>query len=49
MGPLAGLTCAVKDMFDIAGEVTGGGNPAWLKGYGPAAANAEVVTRVLNA
>lgn len=48
-GPLAGLTCAVKDMFDIAGEVAGGGNPAWLNGHGPAAVNAGVVTRVLDA
>ena len=29
-GPLAGLTAAVKDMYDIAGERTGGGNPDWL-------------------
>ena len=26
-GPLAGLTVAVKDMYDIAGTRTGGGNP----------------------
>ena len=29
-GPLAGLTAAVKDMYDIAGMGTGGGNPDWL-------------------
>src|SRR6185503_14973365 len=29
-GPLGGLTAAVKDMYDIAGEKTGGGNPEWL-------------------
>jgi hypothetical protein len=29
-GPLAGLTCAVKDMYDIAGYRTGGGSPDWL-------------------
>ena len=29
-GPLAGLTVAVKDMYDIAGALTGGGSPDWL-------------------
>ena len=29
-GPLTGLTAAVKDMYDIAGERTGGGSPEWL-------------------
>src|SRR5579871_1974414 len=29
-GPLEGLTVAVKDAFDIAGERTGGGSPEWL-------------------
>jgi amidase len=28
-GPLAGLTFAAKDIFDVAGYVTGGGNPDW--------------------
>jgi amidase len=28
-GPLAGLTFAVKDLIDIAGVPTGGGNPDW--------------------
>src|SRR3546814_9273753 len=28
-GPLAGLTFATKDLFDVAGPVTGGGNPDW--------------------
>jgi amidase len=48
-GPLEGLTCAVKDMFDIVGEVAGAGNPAWLADHAPAATNADVITRVLNA
>jgi amidase len=26
-GPLAGLTFAAKDLFDVAGQPTGGGNP----------------------
>jgi amidase len=29
-GPLAGLTFAAKDLFDVAGHPTGAGNPAWL-------------------
>src|SRR5258707_13893942 len=29
-GPLAGLTAAVKDMYDVAGYRTGGGSPDWL-------------------
>ena len=34
-GPLAGLTAVVKDMYDIAGERTGGGNPDWLANATP--------------
>jgi amidase len=46
-GPLAGLTVAVKDMYDIAGTRTGGGNPDWLDAHPPAAAHAAVVRRLL--
>lgn len=28
-GPLAGVTFAAKDIFDVAGSITGGGNPDW--------------------
>ena len=28
-GPLSGLTFAAKDLFDVAGRPTGGGNPDW--------------------
>jgi amidase len=48
-GPLEGLTCVVKDMFDIAGAVAGAGNPAWLADHAPAPTNADVITRVLGA
>lgn len=48
-GPLKGLTCVVKDMFDIAGQVAGAGNPAWLAHHAPAATSADVITRVLDA
>jgi len=33
-GPLAGLTFAAKDLFDVAGWPTGGGNPDWAS-YNP--------------
>lgn len=48
-GPLAGLTIAVKDMYDIAGERTGGGNPTWLAAQTPAARHAGVVQKLLDA
>jgi amidase len=48
-GPLAGLTCAVKDMYDIAGERTGAGNPDWLAAQAPASRNAAAVQRLLDA
>ncbi|MEI6162625.1 MAG: amidase family protein, partial [Roseococcus sp.] len=30
-GPLTGLSFAAKDLFDIAGLPTGGGNPDWAR------------------
>jgi amidase len=48
-GPLAGLTAAVKDMYDIAGYRTGGGSPEWLEAHPPAAANASAVQKILDA
>ena len=48
-GPLAGLTAVVKDMYDIAGERAGGGNPDWLANTKPAAAHAAAVTKILAA
>ncbi len=30
-GPLAGLSFAAKDLFDVAGYPTGGGNPDWAR------------------
>ena len=48
-GPLAGLTVAVKDMYDIAGERTGGGNPDWLAQARPATAHAPSVQKLLAA
>ena len=48
-GPLAGLTGVVKDMYDIAGERTGAGNPDWLATQQPAARNAAAIQRLLDA
>jgi amidase len=46
VGPLSGLTFAAKDIFDIAGFLTGGGNPDWKATHEPAEATAWAV-RVL--
>ncbi len=48
-GPLAGLTAAVKDMYDIIGERTGGGSPEWLAAAKPAAVHAAAVANILDA
>jgi amidase len=47
--PLAGLTFAVKDLFDIAGHVTGAGNPDWLALHAPAERTAPVVQSLVDA
>jgi amidase len=48
-GPLAGLTAVVKDMYDIAGSRTGGGNPDWLAAQQPAVRHAAAVAQILAA
>ena len=48
-GPLAGLTAAVKDMFDVAGERVGGGSPAWLAAQEPARTHSAAVAALLEA
>ena len=48
-GPLRGLTFAVKDVFDIAGQRTGNGNPVWLETHAPAPRTASAVERLLAA
>jgi amidase len=48
-GPLAGLTAIVKDMYDIAGTRTGGGNPDWLAEQQPARTHASAVAKILAA
>ena len=39
----------VKDMYDIAGERTGCGNPEWLATHAPATKTADAVQRILDA
>lgn len=48
-GSLTGLTFAVKDLIDVAGYITGCGNPTWEKQHPPAAANAICVDQLLYA
>ncbi len=48
-GPLAGLTFAAKDLYDVAGRVTGAGSPDWAKGRAPAEENAFAVDALLGA
>lgn len=48
-GPLAGLTFAVKDLFDVAGYPTSGGNPLLLARSGIKAVTAPTVSRLLAA
>jgi amidase len=48
-GPLAGLTMAVKDVYDIAGHRTGNGNPVWLETHPSAERTASSVQRLLDA
>jgi amidase len=48
-GPLAGLTFAAKDLFDVAGHPTGGGNPDWGRSNPVPARHAWAVQRLLDA
>ncbi|HYI05842.1 MAG TPA: amidase family protein, partial [Reyranella sp.] len=48
-GPLDGLTFVAKDLLDVAGYVTGGGNPHWASRQKPAATSARAVDRLLRA
>jgi amidase len=48
-GPLAGLTFAAKDIYDVAGQKTGFGNPDWLRTHEPATRTAPAVQWLLDA
>jgi amidase len=49
VGALAGLTFAVKDLFDVAGYPTGGGNPLVLARSGIKQQTAPAIQALLNA
>jgi amidase len=48
-GPLAGLTFAAKDLFDVAGHPTGAGNPDWAAHHPVPTRHAWAVARLLDA
>lgn len=48
-GPLSGLTFAAKDLFDVAGRVTGAGNPDWARTHPAPDENAWAVQTLLEA
>ncbi len=48
-GPLAGHTFAVKDLIDVAGMPTGGGNPDWPRFTPTPGRHAPLVQRLLDA
>ena len=48
-GPLAGMTFAAKDLFDVAGHPTGGGNPDWARQYPIPTRHAWAVQSLLDA
>lgn len=48
-GPLVGMTFAAKDLFDVAGYPTGGGNPDWGRTVPVPNKNAWAVQKLLDA
>src|SRR5713101_10067840 len=48
-GPLSGLSFAAKDLLDVAGVVTGCGNPDWAATHQPAQTDACAVDALLQA
>jgi len=48
-GPLSGTRLVVKDVFDVAGQVTGAGNPTFAAQRAPAAVHASAVQRLVEA
>ncbi|MFN8895858.1 MAG: amidase, partial [Betaproteobacteria bacterium] len=48
-GPLAGLSFAAKDLFDVAGYPTGGGSPIVLALSGIKSRTAPTVQKLLDA
>ena len=48
-GPLSGLAFAAKDLFDVAGFVTGAGNADWARSHAPAVEHSWAVGTLLSA
>lgn len=48
-GPLSGETVAVKDLFAVAGQAIGAGNPEWLRHSETAPVHAATVAALLDA
>jgi amidase len=48
-GPLSGLTFAAKDLFDVAGHPTGGGNPDWGRTHKVPSRHAWAVQALIDA
>ncbi|MEJ0068393.1 MAG: amidase [Pseudomonadota bacterium] len=48
-GPLSGLRFAAKDLFDVAGFVTGAGNADYFATHGPAKTTAAAVQSLIDA
>ncbi len=48
-GPLAGLDFGAKDVFDVAGHISGCGNPDWRASHPPADATAPALQLLLDA
>lgn len=48
-GPLSGLTFGAKDLYDVAGHMTGCGSPDWAKTHDKATGNAPAVQMLLDA
>lgn len=48
-GPLLGLSFVVKDLVDLAGQVSGNGSPDWRRTHKPAALHAPVAAALLDA
>jgi amidase len=46
-GPLSGITFVAKDVIDVAGTVTGAGNPDWAAAHEPAATGALCVSALI--
>ena len=48
-GPLSGLHFAVKDLIDVAGWPTGGGNPDWARAQDIPTRHARIIEQLLSA